>query len=145
VKPFSVLTAQKKAIEVLRWLSVPIAVAAAFAVLILIGQIAMPPQYAQPPGAPPPPAPAIPRVVTFRVLSVLMGVALVLAGAKTAPRHRLIVAAVIAAMWIGHAFLYRIVVHLGQGTPHYLDFALALASAAAAVALVYFTERKAKA
>ena len=141
MKPLAALSAQEKFVEVVRWLCVPVAIAATFAVLILVGQIAMPPQYVQPPGAPPPPAPAIPRVVTFRVLSVLMGVGLVLAGAKTAPRYRLIVATAIAAIWVGHAFLYRIFVHLGQGTPHYFDFSLAVASAGAAVGLIYVTER----
>jgi hypothetical protein len=141
MKPFAALSAREKTIEVVRWLCVPVAIGATFAVVILLGQIAMPPQYAQPRGAPPPPAPVIPRVVTFRVLSVLMGMALVLAGAKTAPRHRLIVASVVGAMWLGHAFLYRIVVHLGQGTPHYFDFALAVAASAAAVALIYYSEK----
>src|SRR5688500_10018879 len=141
MQPFSALSANEKFIEVVRWLCVPVAVAATFAVLILVGQIAMPTQYVRPPGAPPPAAPVIPRVVTFRVLSVLMGLALILAGAKTAPRHRLTVAFVMAAIWLTHAFFYRILVHLGQGTPHYFDFGLAIAAAASAIALIYYTER----
>lgn len=140
MKPFSALTGQEKTLEALRWLCVPIAAAAALAVVIFIAGLAMPPMYVQPPGTPPPPAPVIPRVVTFRAFSVIAALAFVLAGAKTAPRFRLVVALVLAGLWIAHAFLYRIVVHL-PGTPHYLDFALAIAAAGGAAALIYYAEK----
>ncbi len=140
MKPFSALTGKEKAIEALRWLCVPVAAVAAAAIVIFLAGLAMPTAYAQPPGSPPPPAPVIPRVVTFRVFSVIVALAFILAGAKTAPRGRLIVALVLASLWIAHAFLYRIYVHL-PGTPHYLDFALALAAAAGATALIYYAEK----
>ena len=140
MKPFSALTGKEKALELLRWLCVPIAAVLAVAILIFIARLAMPPTYVQPPGSPPPPAPIIPRVVTFRAFSVIAALAFVVAGAKTAPRFRLIVALVLASLWIAHAFLYRVYVHL-PGTPHYLDFALAIAAAGGGAALIYYAEK----
>lgn len=141
MKPFSTLTSQEKAGEILRWLLVPVAVAAVFAALVYVGKVAMPAALAQLPGAPSPPATVIPRVIVYRALALVMIVATILAGSWTTPRHRVVVASVLAAFWIGHAILYRIVVHIGRGTPHYLDFALALLAAGGAVALIYFAEK----
>ena len=140
MKPFSALTGKEKAFELLRWLCVPIAAAAALAIVIFIARLAMPPMYIQPPGSPPPPAPVIPRVVTYRAFSAIAALAFVLAGAKTAPRLRLVVALVLAGLWIAYAFLSRVVVHL-PGTPHYLDFALAIAAAGGGAALIYCAEK----
>jgi hypothetical protein len=141
MKSFSTLTGQEKSLELFRWFLVPVALAATFAVLVYIGKVAMPAAMAQPPGAPPPPAAMIPRVVVYRALALVMIVATILAGSWTAPRYRVEVATTLAAIWIGHAVLYRIVVHLGRGTPHYLDFALAVLAAAGAVAVIYFAEK----
>jgi hypothetical protein len=71
--------------------------------------------------------------------------ATILAGSWTAPRQRVLVASVLAIFWIGHAILYRIVVHIGRGTPHYLDFALAVLVAGGTVALIYFAEKSKRA
>ena len=101
MKPFAALTGKEKAFELLRWLCVPIAAAAALAIVIFIAGLAMPPMYVQPPGSPPPPAPVVPRVVTFRAFSVIAALAFVIAGATTAPRFRPIVAHVLAGLWIG--------------------------------------------
>jgi peptidoglycan/LPS O-acetylase OafA/YrhL len=112
--------------------------------VIFLAGLAMPRAMVQPPGAPPPPAPAIPQIVTFRTFRFIAGTAFVLAGARTAPRRRVIVAAVLAALWIGYAFLYTIYVHLGRGTPHYFDFALAIAAAGGAAVLIYYVDKAAE-
>jgi hypothetical protein len=52
MKPFSALTNQEKASEILRWLLVPVVLAATFAVLVYVGKVVMPAAIAQPPGAP---------------------------------------------------------------------------------------------
>ncbi len=145
MKLFSALTNQEKAGEILRWLLVPVALAATFTVLVYVGKVAMPAAMAQPPGAPPPPAAVIPRVIVYRALALVMIVATILAGSWTAPRYRVVVATILAIFWIGHAILYRIVVHIGQGTPHFLDFALALLAAGGSVALIYFAEKSKRA
>jgi hypothetical protein len=141
MKPFSALSNQEKAGELFRWLLVPVALAATFAVIVYVGKVAMPAAMAQPPGAPPPPAAMIPRVVVYRALALVMIVATILAGSWTAPRYRVELAITLAAIWIGHAVLYRIVVHLGRGMPHYLDFVLAVLAAAGSVGVIYFAEK----
>jgi len=141
MKPFAALAANEKAVEIVRWLCVPVAAGAALYAVIFLAGLAMPRAMVRPPGAPPPPTPAIPRIVTFRAFSILAGLAFVVAGAKTAPRRRVVAALVLAALWIGYAFLYRIYVHLGRGTPHYFDFALAIAAAGGAAALIYYAEK----
>jgi hypothetical protein len=140
MKPFAALSARDKAIEVVRWLCVPVAAALAVSLFIFIGSLAIPRVYAQLPGSPVAP-PGILRVVTIRTFSALMAASFVLAGAKMAPRYRAIVASVLAAMWIGLSFMSHIVIHLGQGTPLYFDFALAIAAVAAAIALIHYTEK----
>jgi hypothetical protein len=141
MKPFSALSSQEKAGELFRWLLVPVALAATFAVLVYVGKVAMPAAMAQPPGTPPPPAAVIPRVIVYRALALVMIVATILAAGWTAPRYRVEVATTLAAIWIGHAVLYRIVVHLGRGTPHYFDFVLGVLAAVGAVAAIYFVEK----
>jgi hypothetical protein len=137
MKPFAELTGQQKALELVRWLCVPAAAVLAVIVLSLLARLAIPPVYAQPPGAPPAPTNFGARRLVFRAFSVLMGASFVAAGAMTAPRRRLPTALVLATLWIGYSFLSHIAVHLGRGTPHYLDFALAAAAAAAAAGALF--------
>lgn len=141
MKPFLALSNQEKAGELFRWLLVPVVLAATFALLVYVGKVAMPAAMAQPPGTPPPPSALIPRVVVYRALALVMIVATTLVGSWTAPRFRVEVGITLAAIWIGHAILYRIIVHIGRGTPHYVDFVLAVLAAAGAVAVIYFTEK----
>jgi hypothetical protein len=145
MKPFSALTNREKAGEILRWLLVPVALAATVAVLVYVGKVAVPAALAQPPDAPPPRAAMIPRVVVYRALALVMIAATILAGSWTAPRYRVEVATTLATFWIGHAIFYRIVVHIGRGTPHYFDFALAILAAGGAVAVIYFAEKSKRA
>jgi hypothetical protein len=76
-----------------------------------------------------------------RIINGLVSVAFVFAGAKVAPRGQLATALVLAALWIVYSLLIHVVVHLGQGKSHYLDFAIAAAAALLAVALVRYSER----
>jgi hypothetical protein len=95
---------------------------------------------AQPPGSLPPPVSEFRRIVPL-VFNGLMSLSLVLAGAWTAPRGRVPTALVLAALWIGYAFLIHVGVHLGRGRPNWLHFALSVAAALAAVALVHHGQR----
>ena len=140
MKPFSELTGRQRAVEILRWLAVPVVAVLTMFVLQTLARLAIPPVYAQLPGTPPPTAPIIPPIVTYRALSILLAVAFVAAGALTAPRRRLLAATVLAALWIVYAFLIHVLVHLGRGPPHYLDFALAATAAGGGIALIYWLE-----
>jgi hypothetical protein len=140
MKPFAELTGREKAVEILRWLLVPVASFVAVYVLILISQVALPPQMAQPPGTPPTPVSEFQRLVP-RVFNVLISGVLVLAGAKMAPRWRVATALALAGLWIGYAFLIHVAVHLGQGTPHWWHFVLSIVASLLAVALIGYAER----
>ena len=140
MKPFSQLTSQEKGAELLWWLLVPIASIAAVVLLILVSRVVIPPAMARLPGSPPPPVSELRRFVPL-VFNGLISVSLVLAGAWTAPRARVLAALVLAAVWIGYAFLIHIAVHLGRGRPNWLHFGLSLAASLAAVAFVHYGER----
>jgi len=141
MKSFSELTGQEKAIELLRWLLVPVASVGVVFVLILIARIAMPPAMARLPGTAPPPVSDFQRWVMPGIFNVLISAGLVFAGAKVAPRGRLVTALVLAALWIGYSFLIHIYVHLGRGTPSYLHFALSVTATLLAAALIGYAER----
>jgi hypothetical protein len=139
MKPFSQLSGQEKANEVLRWLLVPVASVAAVIVLILLARIVIPPAMARLPGEPPSVVSDFQRWVP-RIFNGLLSGAFVFAGAKMAPRGRLATALVLATLWIGYSFLIHVFVHLGRGKPNYLDFAVAAVAALLAVALVGYSE-----
>jgi len=141
MKPFDQLTGREKTIEALRWLLVPVAAAAAVYILLLISRLAMPPAMAQPPGTPPQVMSDFERWVMPRIFNVLISGSFVLAGAKVAPRGRLVVALVLAALWIGYSFLIHVYVHLGRGTPNHWHFFLSVLAPALAVALIGYSER----
>lgn len=137
---FAELSTQERAVEVVRWLLVPVAAVAAVIVLLLVSRVAMPPAMARLPGTLPPPLSDFQRIAP-RVIGVLMGGLFVLAGAKMAPRWRLATALVLAGLWISYSFLIHIYVHLGRGAMNYWHFALAVVAALLAVALVSYAER----
>jgi hypothetical protein len=140
MKPFSQLTSHEKGAELLRWVLVPIASVAAVALLILVSRVVMPPAMARPPGSPPPAVSEFRRFAPL-VFNGLISVTLVLAGAWTAPRARVVTAIALASLWLGYAFLIHVAVHLGRGRPNWLHFGLSLAATLAAVALVHYGEQ----
>jgi hypothetical protein len=140
MKAFAELTGQERAVEILRWLLVPVAAVSAVFVLLLISQVAMPPVMAPRLGEPRP-GPDPLRTVMARTFGMLMGVAIVLARAKTAPRRRLATALVLAGLWIGYSFLIHVYVHLGRGMPNLWHFALAVGASLFGVAVVGYAER----
>ena len=88
MKRFSELTSYEKAIELLRWVLVPVA---AIVGVVLLGQLAVlviPRPVAQLPGTPMAPSWDLQRFLLHRTFAVLAGLAFVLAGAMTAPRSR---------------------------------------------------------
>jgi hypothetical protein len=141
--PFAELTGRQKVIEVLRWLAVVPAAVLSVAALRIIARFVMPPLVIQPPGTP-----VIPvsegRLLLVRALYILMGLAFVIAGASMAPRWHFATAVVLSLVWIGYSFLYQVLVHLGQGPPHYVYFALESVSAACGAVAIYFIERIAR-
>jgi hypothetical protein len=141
MKPFAQLSGQEKGGELLRWLVVPVAAVVAVYVLLLISRVAMPPAMARLPGTPAPPVTDFQRIAP-RIFGVLMAALFVLAGAKVAPRWRLMTALVLAGLWIGFSFSIHIFVHLGRGTPNYLDFALAVFAASLAAGLIGYAEQR---
>ncbi len=139
MKSFAEQSAQEKAIELLRWLLVPVAAVVAVFVVLLIARMAIPPAMARLPGTPPPPVTDFQRI-SPRIFGVLIGALFVLAGAKMAPRFRLVTALVLAGLWIGYSFLIHVYVHLGRGTPHYVHFGLAVVAVLLAAALIGYAE-----
>lgn len=140
MKPFAELSAQEWAVQLLRWLLVPVAAVVAVYVLLLISRVALPPAMARLPGTLPPPMSDFQRFAP-RIFGVLMAALFVLAGAKMAPHFRLVTPLVLAGLWIGYSFLIHVFVHLGRGTPHWLHFAIATGGALSAVALIGYAER----
>jgi len=142
MRSFSELTGKEKAVEVVRWLCVPIvAVLAGLAIQIIAGFI-IGSVFARPPGFAAMPAPDFQRLLhLFRAVGVLMAAAFVIAGAFVAPRCRLAAALVLVGLWTVYSLLSHVLVHLGQGKPHYLDFALAALAAFGAAAYIFYSER----
>lgn len=136
MKPFASLTGKEALVELLRWLAVPVVAIGWVLLWVVLVRLVFPPAMAQPPGTPAVPVPAFQRYVLSRAIAVVMAAGFVVAGAKMAPRFRSATSIVLAAAWLARAFLYDVFVHLGRGTPHYLDFTLAVIAVAAGVAYV---------
>jgi len=141
MKSFSELTGKEKAVELLRWILVPPAAGLAVFALQFVARFVWPPAYAQLPGTAAMPVSDFHRFILPRIFGMLMAAAFVIAGAKMAPRSRLVAAIALAILWTGYCFMNHVLVHLGRGTPHYLDFALAIAAAAGGVAYIFYSEK----
>jgi hypothetical protein len=125
----------------MRWILVPAAAVLSVLVVGILARLVIPPLVIQPPGTPPQSVSYLHGVVLPLVFRILMGLAFVVTGAKTAPRFRPATALVLAALWIGYAFLNHVYVHLGRGPPYYTAFALAAGSAAVAAAYICYSEK----
>jgi hypothetical protein len=100
MSPFSERSGKAQAIELLRWALVPcVAVLAGFVAPRLIASSLMPAARAQPPGIPRVPPSEFQRLVLPWIATILMGAAFVVAGARTAPRARLVTAFVLVNLW----------------------------------------------
>lgn len=144
MKSFSELTGKEKITELLLWLCVPAAAVLGVLALRLIAGFVMPPVLAQLPGSAAMPASDFGRVFLHSVSGILTAAVFVIAGAKTAPRGRLATAIVLAGLWGLAALSSHVLVHLSQGTPHYMHFFVeAMGAAGAAVAIGYSEKSKA--
>jgi hypothetical protein len=141
MKLFSELTGKEQALEAWRWLCVPLVAVLTVVALGMASRLMMPPVYAQPPGTPPMQLSEFHQYVLPRIFGILMA-AFVVAGAKTAPRFRLATAVALAAGWIAYAMMNFVLIHLGRGAPHYLNFTLAIAATAGAAGYIFYSERK---
>jgi len=141
MRSFSELTGREKAVEVVRWFCVPAAAVLIVVAVRIVASFAMPPVYAQPPGTPVVLTSDFQRFVLARILGALMIASSVLAGAFVAPRYRLAAALVLAGLWTVYSLLSHVLVHLGRGKPHYLDFTIAALAAIGAAAYIFYSER----
>ena len=141
MKRFAELSSREKGIEVLRWALVPAMVVGFTLFLALVWRAIIPPALAQPPGMPVTPPSDFQRYILPRAIGLVMAFGIVFFSARIAPRYRLWAAIVLAGVWLVYGLFRFVVVHLGQGTPQYIDLLVAMAGAAAAIALVCYTER----
>lgn len=143
MKSFSELTGKEKSIELLRWVCVPVAAVLGVFVLRTIAGFVMMPALAQFSGSAAMPASDFRRFFLHSLAGILTAAVFVIAGAKTAPRGRLATAIVLAGLWSLAALTSHVLVHLSQGTPHYMHFLVeAVGAAGAAVAIGYSEKSK---
>jgi hypothetical protein len=141
MRTFSELTGKERALELVRWVCVPAAAVLVVFALQMIARLVMPPVFAQLPGTPVVLPADFDRFVLPRIIGAVMIASSILAGAMVAPRYRLAAALVLAGLWTVYSFLSHVLVHLGRGTPHYLDFALAALAAFGMAAYIFYSER----
>lgn len=143
MKPFSVLTRTEKRIELLRWLGVPVAAVLGVVVLHIIAGLVVSRAVAQIPDSDAVPGSDFRQFFLRSLSGILPAAVFVLAGAKTAPRGRLATAIVLTGLWSLSALTSHVLVHLSQGTPHYMHFLVeAVGAAGAAVAIGYSEKSK---
>jgi hypothetical protein len=142
MQTFAELSARDKFIEVVRWILVPAAAVMVVVALNVIARAVMPPALAQPPGTPRVPPSAVQRFVLPHLSSILLGLGIVIAAAKMAPRLRVLTAAMVATVWIALALQSHLLVHGSPDTRHYLHFAVAAAAAVGGVAFVWYTDNR---
>lgn len=139
MKRFSELTGKEKLIELLRWLCVPVASVGSVFVVRLMAGLVIRPLVVDPAGFPQ--SPLFYRLILGQAFGILIAILFVIAGAKLAPRFRATTAWVLAGLWIAQALLIHVLVHLGQGTPHYVHFLIAALPAVAAAAYINYSEK----
>ena len=143
MKPFSELTRTEKRTELLRWLGVPVAAVLGVIALHIIAGFVVSRAVAQLPGSDAASGSDFRQLFLRSLSGILPAAVFVLAGAKTAPRGRLATAIVLAGLWSLSALTKHVLVHLSQGTPHYMHFLIeAVGAAGAAVAIGYSEKRK---
>jgi hypothetical protein len=141
MQTFAELSARDKFIEVVRWILVPVAAGMVVVALHLVTRVAMPPALAQPPGTRRVPPSAVQRFVLPHLSSILLGLGIVIAAAKMAPRRRGLTAAIVATVWILLLVPSRLLVHGNPELRHYLHFAVAALAAVGGVAFIWYTEK----
>ena len=145
MKSFSELTGKEKSTERLRWVCVPAAAVLGVLALRIIAGFVMPPALAQLSGSAAMPTSDFRRFFLHSVSGILTAAVFVIAGTKTAPRGRRATAIVLAGLWSLAALNSHVLVHLSQGTPHYMYFIVeAVGAAGAAVAIGYSEKAKAR-
>lgn len=141
MKSFSELTGKEKSLELLRWLLVPAVAAVIVVAPGFIASIVMPRAAAQLPGTPPLPVAELSRIVLPWIVHGLTGAAVVIAGAKTAPRGRLATASLLSVLWILSALLSHVLTQPSPGIRNYSHFGVAALSAVAGAVYVFNSEK----
>ncbi len=141
MKSVTELTLKEKNIELLRWLCVPTAAVLGVLALHIVAGFVMRPALSQLSGSAAMPASDFRRFSLHSLSGILAAAVFVIAGAKTAPRGRLATAIVLAVLWSLSALTSHVLVHLSQGTPHYMHFLVEAVGAAGSVLAIGYSEK----
>jgi hypothetical protein len=141
MRSFAELSARDKSIEVVRWVLVVPAAWVAGMALVFLERFIRPPMMVLPPGTPRPPVSDFQRIYLPIVLGIVMAAAFVIVGAKTAPRWRVRVAGILAALWIVFSYLFHVGPHASFELRYLTHFIVATVGAIAATIYVWWSER----
>lgn len=129
MKPSSELTERERRIELLRWISVLPAVVLGGFVASIISDVVI--GLASPDG-----------ILRILITEFPKGSAIVIAGAKTAPRRRALTAMVLTGLWILLAVIIHVLLRGPLGWTNYMGAGIAAVAAASAAVFIYAQERK---
>ena len=129
MKPFSDLTGREKKIELLRWCSVlPAAVLGGFIASIMADVVV---RLASPDG-----------MLRVLITEFPKGAAIVITGAKTAPRARVPIAMILAALWISLSVIIHVLLRGRVGWSNYMAVVVAAVAAVGAAAFIRLRQRR---
>jgi hypothetical protein len=140
MRSFAELSAREKSIELVRWVLVVPAACVAGMALVFLERFIRPPMMVQPPGTPRPPVSDFQRVYLPHLLGIVMAAAFVIVGAKIAPRWRLPVAGILAAVWMVFSYLIHVGPHASFELRYLTQFFVATVGAIGAVVYVWWSE-----
>jgi hypothetical protein len=139
---FAELSTRDKSIEVVRWVLVLPAAWLAGMAPRFIARVLIPPTMVQPPGMPRPRVSDFQQIYLPHLLAVVMAAAFVIVGAKVAPRRRVLVAGILAALWIAFSFLIHVGPHDSFELRYLARPIVAMVGAVGAAGYVWWSERK---
>ncbi len=140
MRSFAELSARDKSIEVVRWVLVVPAAWLAGMALPFLERLVRPPMMAQLPGTPRPQVSDF-RIYLSHLLGIVMAAVFVIVGAKMAPRWRVTVAGILAALWIVFSYLIHGMPHGSFELRYLIRPIVATVSAVAAAVYVWQSER----
>jgi hypothetical protein len=141
MRSFAELSARDKSIEVVRWVLVVPAAWLAGMALPFLERLVRPPMMAQLPGTPRPQVSDFQQTYLPHLLGIVMAAAFVIVGAKMAPRWRVTVAGILAALWIVFSYLIHGMPHGSFELRYLIRPIVATVSAVAAAVYVWQSER----
>jgi hypothetical protein len=139
MRTFADLSAKEKSIEVVRWLCVVPAAWLAGMIPRYVEMLVRPPALAQLPGTPRPPVSDLQRIYLPHMMAMVMAAAFVIVGAKIAPRWRLRVASVLAALWLVFSYMLHVWPHTSLELRYLTRFIVSTVAALAAVVYIWYS------